>query len=693
VNHPSRSGVVAFQPRARLLKLIGSELISDDVLAVTELVKNAHDADASSVTVHFRSVDTSEGEIIISDDGTGMDLETLLGQWMQPAANSKARPGSRFTPSGRRMLGEKGVGRFAADKLGSKLELISKKKEMPDEVVASFDWDEFDNDTRLMSEITNHWELRPASVQQSHGTTLRITRPRTLWTERMFRRLSTRLSRLRSPFGSANNFTIRIESDEFPEYSGELRTDVLERAPYRIDAAFDGNDSVELNFNGSKSVEHLWNGSSDLRCGPVRVRIFAFDLETDAVAKVGPRMEVRAWLREWSGISVYRDGFRVWPYGEPHDDWLRLDQRRVNNPVVRLSNNQVVGFVEISRDRNPDLADQTNREGLIHNRALEDLRRLLYFVLQILEAHRQSSRHPPSGRESQSSLHGAKTDSVGNALERLAKKSAPDVRGDLIRLAKQAREAAQRHELTHQRFLQGYADLAALGQAAIGLSRCLVPQLDRLRQVSAHIREAGAKSSKRAMNRSVDQLTESIDMIADRIAMIAPMETSANHRRRALDLASELSVFRDLLKPVLVGAGVEMMVIADPAEVIRVEMRPESFHRLLHILTTNSLEWLHGIRQPKIRVSARCIDQKCEIVFADNGSGVPAAIAERVFDPLFSGREGGQGMGLTIARTIVRAHGGDIRALTDGRRRGAAIRILLPRKRSRATLHLSENIG
>ena len=105
-------------------------------------------------------------------------------------------------------------------------------------------------------------------------------------------------------------------------------------------------------------------------------------------------MEVRAWLKEWSGISIYRDGFRVWPYGEPHDDWLRLDQRRVNNPVVRLSNNQVVGFVEISRDGNADLADQTNREGLLQSRAFDDLRRLLYFVLQILEAERQSLRHP-----------------------------------------------------------------------------------------------------------------------------------------------------------------------------------------------------------------------------------------------------------------------------------------------------------
>src|SRR5262245_64973633 len=163
---------------------------------------------------------------------------------------------------------------------------------------------------------------------------------------------------------------------------------------------FDGGRTITLRLNEGTPVEHPWNGAGDLQCGPVRVRLFAFDLETEALAKIGPRMEVRAWLREWSGISVYRDGFRVWPYGEPHDDWLRLDQRRVNNPVVRFSNNQIVGFVEISRDGNPDLVDQTNREGLIHNRAYEDLRRLLYFVLQIVEAERQKIRHPSVGSAS-----------------------------------------------------------------------------------------------------------------------------------------------------------------------------------------------------------------------------------------------------------------------------------------------------
>src|SRR5690606_20416075 len=94
------------------------------------------------------------------------------------------------------------------------------------------------------------------------------------------------------------------------------------------------------------------------------------------------------------GVSIYRDGFRLSPYGEPNDDWLRLDQRRVNNPVLRLSNNQVIGFVEIGREGNPNLVDQTNREGMVSNKAFADLRRLVRFVVQQLEAARQQSRHP-----------------------------------------------------------------------------------------------------------------------------------------------------------------------------------------------------------------------------------------------------------------------------------------------------------
>ena len=101
---------------------------------------------------------------------------------------------------------------------------------------------------------------------------------------------------------------------------------------------------------------------------------------------------VREDLDNAAGVNVYRDGFRVLPYGDKGDDWLHLDARRVNNPTLRLSNNQVAGYVLIGADANPDLRDQTNREGLIDNKAFEDLRLAVREMIARLEGARYDAR-------------------------------------------------------------------------------------------------------------------------------------------------------------------------------------------------------------------------------------------------------------------------------------------------------------
>jgi hypothetical protein len=252
----TQSGFAPFVPRARLLRLIGSELISDDVVAITELVKNAHDADASFVSIQFSNVTGENGEITIRDDGHGLDLDTLLTRWMQPAGSSKGRANTRFTPAGRRVLGEKGVGRFAADKLAAGLELVSRVRGDSDEVHAVFDWDEFDADDRMLSEVRSRWEVRHADWLDSHGTMLRLGRLRSVWTERMFRRLCTRLARLISPFDSGKGFRILVESDEFPHYSGEVGGGYLEAAPYkRARPSSTGSTArSSLRINGARAL-------------------------------------------------------------------------------------------------------------------------------------------------------------------------------------------------------------------------------------------------------------------------------------------------------------------------------------------------------------------------------------------------------------------------------------------------------
>lgn len=681
----SRSGFVTFRPRARLLKLLGSELISDDVVAITELVKNSHDADASRVAISFRNVSSSEGEITISDDGCGMDLDGLLTGWMEPAGSSKRSKSTTMTRGGRRVLGEKGVGRFAADKLGSRLELVTRARGSAHEVCAAFDWDLFDSDTRMLSDVRNRWESRPARTLAGSGTRLVISGLRAAWTERAFRRLSMRLSRLKSPFMGRDRFSIEVESTDFPEYSGEVAGDFLERSPYRLELTYDGARMAVL-LNGKQRASPVPDQLTAARCGPVNVRLHAFDLETEAIARIGPRMETRAWLREWSGISVYRDGFRVWPYGEPHDDWLRLDQRRVNNPVVCLSNNQVVGFVEIGLDANPELRDQTNREGLIHNEALEDLRRLVLHALHLLEVERQRVRHPvsrgapPRPKVTESSAIVARLQGVaGTATGRLGQ--------ELKRLTRDLGDWIGREEVDRARFTQGYSDLATIGHVSIGLAQGLQPVLDELREDTVRLlrNEEESPVARRLLSR--------LDLVDGQVGLLAKISSAGALRRRAIDVLAEIDSTRELLMPLLAARDGDITVKGEQGGVLRAEVNPHSLQRVLFILTENTLDWVPRGRPPRIEISTRADLETCDIVVSDNGPGIDRSIAEQVFVPLFSMKDGGRGMGLALARNLLEQHGGDISLIQDGRRRGAAFRIRLPRKLARATRHGVQSVA
>lgn len=689
-----QSGLAPFVPRARLLRLIGSELISDDVVAITELVKNAHDADASFVSIQFTNVTGEQGEITIRDDGHGMDRDTLLTRWMQPAGSAKGRANTRFTPGGRRVLGEKGVGRFAADKLAASLELVSRVRGDSDEVHAVFDWDEFDADDRMLSDVRSRWEVRPADWLDSHGTMLRLGRLRSVWTERMFRRLCTRLARLISPFDARKGFRILVESDEFPHYSGEVGGGYLSVAPYRIEADFDGDSSVTIRINDGKASRHTLPEQDRPSCGPVRARLFAFDLETESLAKLGPRAEVRAWLREWSGVSVYRDGFRVWPYGEPSDDWLRLDQRRVNNPVVRLSNNQVVGFVEISGDHNPELRDQTNREGLIHNQALEDLQRFILFMMQLIEAERQTLRHPQSRRHApaEPATRGRKeTASLPDYLDELARKASGTVADDVRKAAERARTAASTEAQARRRMLEGYTELAATGQTAWLVSHSVAACLDHVQTACTTLRTSfGRKNVDEMLQaaKALNQLEATVRLASAQLHSVTSVQTGAAKRRRGLDVAAELERFVELSTPLFHRHDARFEIDAPRGTVLRTEMRPELFSSVVSTLVMNALDWRHPGRRLEITATVRVQGDFLELIIQDSGKGIMPGLEDRIFEPMVSGRESA-GMGLTIARSIIETHGGAIELVNDRRRKGATFRIRLPRKKARSTVPAS----
>ncbi len=672
--------VIPFQPRARLLRLIGGELVSDEIVAVMELVKNAYDADATRVNVTFTGVTVEgKGEILIEDDGHGMDMATLLGCWMQPGGSTKQGDANRVSRGGRRLLGEKGIGRFAADKLGNALELVTRARNAPEELRATIDWAAFENEHRMLSDVTAKWERRTPASSDSFGTSLKISGLRTTWTERLFRKLCMRLARLRSPFEAADSFRIVMHSDDFPDYSGEIVTDYLAKAPYRLEAAFDGTQNISIRIHGEAPREMVWNGAGALTCGAVRVRLFAFDLETPAIAKIGPNRDVRAWLKEWTGVSIYRDAFRVWPYGEPHDDWLRLDQRRVNNPTFCLSNNQIIGFVEIGRQTNPELVDQTNREGIIQSRAFADLQRLVHFVLQQLEQDRLSRRHPVERRPEprQAPAQASIVDKLAELVGHL-----PKVQGrEAQSLVRDVREHVEREEGYYRAFVSGYSELAAVGQAVPGILGAIDPLLRDVQREVDTLRKLLAGQKSAAVTKSLRSIADGCNGIEKRLQVLAPMQGNHSVRRRAIDVIETLNALEKHFAPLFEERNVSLKIEASRG-LARAEIRPENLYRVLHALVANSLDWLQGEKSPEVKIAVSTTDSECILLVSDNGRGMPKEIHTKVFEPMYSGREGARGMGLTIARNIVRACGGDIVVLNT-RRKGATLKITLPRKRSR----------
>jgi signal transduction histidine kinase len=374
-------------------------------------------------------------------------------------------------------------------------------------------------------------------------------------------------------------------------------------------------------------------------------------------------------------VSVYRDGFRVWPYGEPHDDWLRLDQRRVNNPVVRLSNNQIVGFVEITGDGNPDLKDQTNREGLVNNQALEDLRRLIHYVLQFLEAERQTVRHPkvrkPASRGG--------PDSLVEEVEKIAQAAPCELQARLRRLAVSIRKKLGQQVALQDSLPAGYTSLAALGHAAVGLGRDSNAAVADAAHAIAELRKRiDTDPSASSLLYRAESALKSLRM---RHEMLVAMEGTAL-RRRTIDVVREIGDYRSVMLPLIRERGASFEIATNTAGLVRADMAPEVLRVVLHALLTNSFDWqVHGRLELKATVDAD--SETCEIFFTDDGPGIPIEAADRVFEPMFSLKEGGRGMGLTVAKELLERHGGRIDLMSDRRRRGAAFRIVLPRKRSR----------
>lgn len=177
----------SFVPKARLIQILGEYLIKDATVGLLELIKNSYDADATAVSIEMYNLNQKTAKIIIRDNGSGMDDDTFLNKWMNPATGHKEKQkvSKNRTALERLPLGEKGVGRFATQQIGDNLKMISKVKNSKEELVAEVDWTLFEDSDEDLSKVEIEYYKQPpeffSSAENQSGTILEITGLKSAW--------------------------------------------------------------------------------------------------------------------------------------------------------------------------------------------------------------------------------------------------------------------------------------------------------------------------------------------------------------------------------------------------------------------------------------------------------------------------------------------------------------------------------
>lgn len=360
-----------FEPSAYLQRLIGRELVADRFVALAEFVKNSFDANATIVTIKLWRGDPQQApKLTITDNGSGMTLVEFERFWMRPGYSEK--DSTRPAEGNRPFLGEKGIGRFAADKLASRLTVVTKKVSEVDALRVSFDWNEFENRSRKMSEVEIPFtRVTQHSFERSRGGThLELEGLREEWGLADWRRLRRELQNLVTPFRPARRFKIIAECIGGTKAweSGEIKSPVEAQEGYKY--------TFELTKGGRLRPAIVYPAKIHKKVAEQEGQTLPEPVPTSgAVPDFGPIRGSFYYVEKPSalkgddfepGVGIYRDGFRVEPYGREGDDWLGVKATKAaRQGHAPITPNRLFGYIEISRYDNPELRDRANREGLL----------------------------------------------------------------------------------------------------------------------------------------------------------------------------------------------------------------------------------------------------------------------------------------------------------------------------------------
>jgi signal transduction histidine kinase len=711
------------RPAARLLKTIGQDLIKDVYAAIVELVKNSYDADSPDSLIQFEFKDQQNRLLIrVEDNGHGMDPDTVVNKWLVPATSDKLE--RKISDGGRVLQGRKGIGRFAASVLGERILLETTQAGTTTSLI--LDMESLD-EIEYLDEF--QVEVNVEETGDPDGTVIEIEKDNVnkdtvseIWNSDQIRKLLIELRSLIAPedvFNAAKKegyvvnfspFEIKLQFKNFPVEDYEDRVipirpfPVLDLYDYRISGSVSETGIAKLKYE-NQNIPSLPSELIDLKIsfkddssrdfpGEVYIDLRVYDRDPDSITKLINRglkdpdsgykvgkLEARRILNEYFGVGVYREQFRIRPYGEQSFDWLDLDKKRVQNPSRKIGHNQIMGFVYVRPEEESGLTEKSARDGLTETKEFFGLSHIISVFINQLEVRRYRYREKAQKGGRRRSVE----EDVNNLFnfENVVKKVKRDL-DDLGMKAEDVKAASTILQVTLEKekqeklvIAQRIKDTIALyqGQATLGkITHVLLHEgrknIKYLSETIPRIVKWSGKLSgkpdqdllEKLQNRSSNVLSHT-KVLAHLFKKIEPL---ARTRRAPVKIFSLEDVIENALAIFSYDIGIlsvkcsidanepKLNIVANEMDLITV------FSNLIE----NSMYWLEHIKGREREIQIRIYKEKNDIVveYYDNGPGFQGENIELMFEPGYSMKPDGTGLGLALAGEAMARIGGTIEA-------------------------------
>lgn len=704
------------RPYARLLTMLGDQLIKNETIALAELIKNGYDADAEIVRVHFNEFQedswktTDKSRIIIEDSGIGMTKEVILEHWLNPATPVKKSVKNQSqvtTQKGRVIQGEKGIGRFSLLKLGAKITIVTRPINSSKEYILEYDFSNYDEDFKdnnnylFLDDLDVHFSEQKARIivnskegiyKENTGTKIEISHLKGEWNKQKIQDLYEDIRKLRPIFEDLsmdeeskpkNSFVIdffinhkKIYEDANNAYIDKLNNLLIEKAVIKIEKGHfnpedDGGKFIffcngkkqevkihSKELEGIKSYKnfisnHKVMGKTYWNCGPFGFNFYIFDFTSKAPLKYKLNSEDKEIIKA-NRIYLYRDGLRVYPYGEKSNDWIGIDIHRGTISAGDIfANDQIVGFISISQKDNPLLKDKTSREGLIEgNGASEELVQLVRLLL--IYVRQTSYARYRANIEKKEEINNINQSVIKSAFQELKEKTQDNEQ--TTNLVAKLEKTYNLERESYRRRINIAEDLAGVGLSVETASHDIMMFYSKALSNIDHLIALSTSDNivrLSEVNKELTSIRGALSFVEAKLKNIQMLFRSSKGKRARIKVKVYLDKILSLFEKTMHNKKIncEIRVIGSP---VIANTKEAVLMQVFINLLDNAMYWLEvsKIANPKIEVVFD--GDNNTVIFADNGLGIDEDDIPYIFEAFYSGKgEEGRGLGLYIARQLL----------------------------------------